>query len=98
MGENKTHRIMDIVVYWPPSVSAGSYGPGGTIGFDAYSSVITAASLRDNLIVLDITDKGRQVATALQLKYPEMADAVREALLLAKEKTLREFGSMEIRF
>jgi hypothetical protein len=89
---------MDIVAHWPPSGSVGSYGPGDTIGFDAYSSVVTAASLRDTLIVLNVSDKGRRVATALQLKYPEMADAVRKALPRAKGKTLREFGLMEIHF
>lgn len=96
MEAKKTRKIMDIVVDWPPSVSAGSYGPGDVIGFDAYSSVVMFASLKDNLIALDVSDKGRRVATKLQLKCPEMAGAVREALLQAKGKTLREFGLMEI--
>jgi len=96
MEAKETRRIMDVVVHWPPSGSIGSYGPGDTIGFNVYSYVVTAAFLRDDFIALDISDKGRRVATVLQLRYPELADAVRETLLGAKGKTLREFGLMEI--
>jgi len=89
-------RIADVVMYWPPTTWACSYGPGDGLRPNSDTAGLMTVKRHKQYISLIFSDRNQLFNTTIQVADNNMLNHVERVLLAAKGKTIAEIGMLPV--